>query len=176
MIRVPAYFFGSSLQTYQLRFDEPFGARRAAWNHGVLIGRVVDDELGDDAQLAPVCLAHEMVEIGARSVGRVDVAVVGDVVAVVAQRRRVERQEPDRVDAEVLDVVELLAEPVEVAHAVVVRIEEGLDVELVDDGVLVPVRGRRGRRRGLDLRGSGAVVGVVSTAGTVAGIGSGARL
>ena len=42
-----------------------------------------------------------------RAVGRVDLGVVGDVVAVVAQRRGIERQQPERGDAEVLQVVEL---------------------------------------------------------------------
>jgi hypothetical protein len=36
--------------------------------------------------------------------------------------------------------VELLDEPVEVADAVAVGVVEGLDVQLVEDGVLVPER------------------------------------
>ena len=44
------------------------------------------------------------VEVGERAEERVDVAVVGDVVAGVALRRGVERREPDRVDAELLQV------------------------------------------------------------------------
>jgi hypothetical protein len=43
-------------------------------------------------------------------------------------------------DAEVLYVVETMRETVEVPDAVVVRVEERLDVQLVDDGVLVPER------------------------------------
>ena len=50
----------------------------------MLVGGVVDDELGDDAQAALVRLAHEAAEVAHRAVGRVDAAVVGDVVAVVA--------------------------------------------------------------------------------------------
>src|SRR5690606_14506354 len=42
--------------------------------------------------------------------------------------------------AEVADVVELLRKPAEIPYAVVVRIEERLDVELVDDCVFVPLR------------------------------------
>ena len=75
-----------------------------------------------------------------RAEGRVDRAVVGNVVAVVAQRRGVERQQPDRRDAQLLDVVELLDQAVEIADAVAVGVEERLDVGLVDHRVLVPVR------------------------------------
>jgi hypothetical protein len=72
-----------------------------------------------------------------------DAAVVGDVVPVVLQRRRVERQQPDRRHSEVGDVVELLEQSTEVAVAIAVRITKGFDVELIDDGVVVPGRIRR---------------------------------
>jgi hypothetical protein len=85
-----------------------------------------------------VGLAHEAAHVAQRPVGRVDAAVVGDVVAVVLERRRVEGQKPDRGDAEVLQVVELLDQAGEVADAVVVGVVEGPDVDLVDDRVLVP--------------------------------------
>ena len=55
------------------------------------------------------------------------------------------------------EVVELLRQPVEVADAVVVAVEERLDVHLVDDGVLVPERivvvGRRCRRVSSSIAG-----------------------
>src|SRR5438132_5459497 len=73
--------------------------------------------------------------------------VVRDIVAVILERRRVEGQQPKRADAQVLEVVELLHEPPEVADAVIVAVAEGANVELIDDRVLVPehVPGRGGR-------------------------------
>src|SRR5690606_16382535 len=53
---------------------------------------------------------------------------------------RVERQDPDRRDAEVLHIVELLDEPGEVPGPIGIAIEVGSDGNLVDDRVLVPVR------------------------------------
>ena len=116
---------------------------------GVLVGGVVDHELGDHLEPAAMRLGHEGAEVLARPVVRMHVAVIGDVVAVVLERRRIERQQPHRVDAELLDVVELGGEAGEVADAVAVRVEERLDVQLVDDRVLVPERGVR--QRGLRL-------------------------
>jgi hypothetical protein len=52
----------------------------------------------------------EGAEVVHRAERGVDVAVIGDVVAVVAHRRGEERQEPDARGAEVLDVVELRRE------------------------------------------------------------------
>ncbi len=116
----------------------------------VLIGRVVDDQFGEDAQPACVRFLEQHLEVAQRPVRRVDVAIVGDVVAVVAQRRRIERQQPDRVDAEVLNVIELLNQALEVADAVAVGIEEGADVQLVNERVFVPRGvGRHGSRHRL---------------------------
>ena len=86
------------------------GAPRAL-EPGVLVRGVVDHQLGDDAQPAPVRLANKALEIGHAAIGRVDVLVVGDVVAVVAQRRGVEREQPQRRDTEILQIIELAREP-----------------------------------------------------------------
>ena len=79
------------------------------------------------------------------SAASLDVAVLGedgeevaDVVAAVAQRRLVEGQQPEAVDAQPLEVVELLGEPSEVAGAVAVGVVEAADQHLVEHGPLVP--------------------------------------
>jgi hypothetical protein len=84
---------------------------------------------------------EEPLERPHRAVIGVHDPVVGDVVPVVAQRRRVERQQPDRGDPELDEVVELRREPVEVAGAVGVRVAERPHVHLVDDRVLEPSDG-----------------------------------
>src|SRR5215207_5210855 len=66
--------------------------------------------------------------------------VIGDVVAVVLERGREERQDPDAGNAELLEVVQLLDQPPKVADAIAIAVVEGTDVELVDDCVLVPER------------------------------------
>ena len=107
---------------------------------GMLVGGVIDDQLGDDPDPALVRLAQERAEVAQRAVARVDPLVVRDVVPVVTQRRRVEGQQPEAGDAEPLEVVELLREPGEVADAVRGRVAEGPHVRLVDDRVFVPER------------------------------------
>ena len=71
-------------------------------------------------------------------VARMNVAVVGDVVSVVAERRWKERQQPEAGDAKAFEIVEFLDEPWEVADAVRVAVVERLDGQLVDDRALVP--------------------------------------
>jgi hypothetical protein len=106
----------------------------------MLVGGMVDDELGDDANAAGVRRRDEALEFGERSVILADVAIFGDVVAVILSRRRIEGEEPDRVYTEAVDIVELCVEAGEIADAVVVGVEERFDVQLIDYRVLVPER------------------------------------
>ena len=104
----------------------------------MLVGRVVDDQLGDDLEAALLRLLDEALEVLQRPEIGIDGAVVGDVVAVIPPGRGIERQEPQRGDAELLQIAELVGQPGEIADSVIVAVGERLDVKLVDDGVLVP--------------------------------------
>ena len=106
----------------------------------MLVRRVIDDELRDDTEIARVRLVEQSLEVLDRAVLRMHGLVFGDVVAIVAQRRRIERQEPERVDVERLHVVELLDQPWKIAEAITIAVAKRLDVQLVDDRVLVPER------------------------------------
>jgi hypothetical protein len=124
------------------------------------VGGVVHDEVDDHPDAPLVRGVEELVEVlhGARL--RLDVGVVGDVVPAVAQRRGEERRHPQAVDAEPLEVVQLLGQPLEVADPVPVGVLEGADQYLVEDRRLEPVRmgGKRVllvRRRPLGRRAVG---------------------
>ena len=108
----------------------------------VLVRGVVHDQVRDHAHPALVGRLDERPEVVHRPVVLVDHEEVGDVVAAVPQRRDVHRQQPDAVDPEPLEVVELLDQPPEVARAVVVAVEEAADVDLVEDRALEPQRVR----------------------------------
>jgi hypothetical protein len=101
---------------------------------------MVHDEVGDDPDAPLVGRVDEGLEVLHGPVVRVDGQEVGDVVAAVAHRRRVHRQQPENVDTEPLEVVELLDEAADVAVAVPVGVVEAADVHLVEDGGLEPVR------------------------------------
>ncbi len=85
-------------------------------------------------------LGDHRVEVVERAEARVDVTVVGDVVAAVGEFGRVERAEPERVDAERGEVAEALGDALEVPESVAVGVGETARIDLVDDGLPPPVR------------------------------------
>ena len=101
---------------------------------------MIDHEFGDNAQIAFVRRVEKRAEIIERAEIRIYVKIIGNVVAVVAHRRRIKRQQPDRRDAEFLQIIQLLHEPAEIAHAVAIAVAKSFNVQLVNDGVLVPKR------------------------------------
>jgi len=107
---------------------------------GMLVAGVVHDQVGDDPDAALVSLFDQLDEVP-------DVPELGeyqheirDVVAAVAQRRLVDGQQPEAVNAEPLQVVEPGGETADVARAVAVRVVEAADQHLVEHRVLVPAR------------------------------------
>ena len=107
---------------------------------GMVDRGVVHHEVGDHADAALVGGLDERARVLDRAVVGVDRVEVGDVVAAVAQRRGVHRQQPDAVDPQPVQVVELLGQAPEVAGAVAVAVEEAAQVDLVEDGRLEPQR------------------------------------
>ncbi len=100
----------------------------------VLVGGVVDHQVEDDLEPLLVRLGQKRVEVGHRAQRGLNGAVVGDVVAVVHLRGGEDRVQPDDVHAQLGQVVEFLADAVEVADAVAVGVAEALGVGLVNDG------------------------------------------
>jgi hypothetical protein len=106
----------------------------------VLIAGVVDDQLDHHLHAAQVSGVENLFEIVQRAIAGVDVDVIGDVVAIIAQRRREEWQQPDAGDAEVLQIIELGQQSRKITDAVCVRVHECADVEFVNYRVFVPKR------------------------------------
>ena len=73
-----------------------------------------------------------------RAEDRVDVAVVGDVVASILLGRALEGAQPDGVDAEGGEVSEVARHPAQVADAIAVRVAERPRVDLIDDSFIPP--------------------------------------
>ena len=88
--------------------------------------------------MTPLCFLHETAKVLHAAEFRIDPAIVGNIVAVIAPRGRIERQQPQRRNPEVPEIIELLGQPGEVADPVIIAVEKRLDVELVNDRVLEP--------------------------------------
>ncbi len=107
----------------------------------VLVGGVVRHDVDDDADAVRVQLRDQLVHVGQGPQPRVDVAVVGDVVAPVGEVGGVEGAEPDGIHPQFGEVRNPRGDAGDVTEAVAVRVGEAAGIHLVDHGLAPPVGG-----------------------------------
>ena len=103
------------------------------------IGGVVHHQVSNNADTARMGLVEKHLKILDRAKLVEHGAEVADIVTAVAQRGVVERRQPEAVNAQPLQIIELLRQPFEVAGAVVVGVEEGPDEHLIEHRAAVPL-------------------------------------
>jgi hypothetical protein len=114
-------------------------ARRAAFDEPrMLVRSMIGNEIQNHFEFAPVRFLHQQVEIGERAERRRDVAIVGDVVTEIRHGGRIDRRDPQRAHPQPREVIEALADTVQVAFAVAVTVVERQGIDLVNDPVLPP--------------------------------------
>src|SRR5690606_16879535 len=99
---------------------------------------MVHDQVSDDVQAARVRLFEQALEVLQRTIVRVDVVEVRNIVPVVLQRRGVHRQEPDAIHTERLHVIQLLDDAAQIAMPVAIGVLVGADIQFVENGVVEP--------------------------------------
>lgn len=125
------------------------GALAGLLEPGVLIGGVVDDQVADDAHAAVVRRAQHLDHVAQSAQARVDVVVVGDVVAVVRIGRGIERHQPQAGHTELGQIVDAVRQALQVTDPVAVAVLKRLHIQAVYDGVLPPQVTRVGDAHGL---------------------------
>ena len=104
----------------------------------VQVGAVVRNDVDHHFDAVGVRGLGKLVEVVDGSELRIDVAVVVDVIAAIRQLRRIERAQPDGVDAEFLQIIDLLGDACDLPQSFAFGILEGTRVDLIDHGLLPP--------------------------------------
>ena len=99
---------------------------------------MIHDHFDDHADAAIVRRGQKSLEVVQRAVARMNGGVIRDVVAVIAQRRRIKRQQPDGVGAQLLKIIEALRQPDKITDTVAIAVAKSAHVQLVNDRVFVP--------------------------------------
>ena len=102
----------------------------------VLRGGVVEHQVDDQLDPPLLTLRRQPLKVGHGAVFRVDVQVVLHIVFMVGARRH-HRHQPDPVEAQLLDIVQLGDDALEIAHPVAVAVAEGVDENFIPGAVVV---------------------------------------
>ena len=99
---------------------------------------MVEHKVHDDPDVPLAGFRDQCLHVLHGAVGRIDVVVVGNVIAVVRLGGDVARGQPDSTHAETFQMVQLGGDAVEVPDAVAVGILEAFYIDFVGDGLLPP--------------------------------------
>ena len=99
---------------------------------GVGVGGVGVDLIDDDLQAQLVRTGDQPVEILDRAEDRIDPDIVRDVVTEILHRRGEEGRQPDPVDAQRRDMIQMRRDPRQVADPVAVGVGIGARIDLID--------------------------------------------
>src|SRR5271165_7511839 len=106
----------------------------------MLVRSVVEHQFNEHLHAALMGGVQKLLEILQTSVVRMDIRIIRDIVSVVAQRRRIEWQQPQAGNAEVLKVIKLADQAGKIADAVIITVGKSTNMEFIDNRILVPER------------------------------------
>ena len=99
---------------------------------------MVGHEIEQQPEPAGVRAREQPIEIGQAAKQRIDARIIRHVIAEIDHRRREDRRDPQRVDAERYEVIEPPLDAVEIADTVTVHVLKGARINLVDYAALPP--------------------------------------
>ena len=102
------------------------------------IGGVIQHQVHDDADVARMRRFDQVFELVQRPIGFIHAVIVGNVIAIVAQGRRVDRHDPNTIHAEGLQIIELFSQPAQIAASIAIAILESADGNFLKNCILVP--------------------------------------
>ena len=72
----------------------------------MLVGGVVHYQIDQNTNAALFCAVSKLDEIAERTVARIDIVIVGDIVTIVPARRSLKRHQPNRGHAQSMQIIE----------------------------------------------------------------------
>lgn len=104
----------------------------------VLVGSMVQNQVEDDMDAAFVGFSEQAVKILQVPEFGIDGVVIRNIIAEVDIRRRINGGEPNAVDAELPQVVEVLDDACQITDTVRITVLKGTRVNLVDNAIFPP--------------------------------------
>ncbi len=104
----------------------------------MLVGGVIQHEVQNDADTAPVGFPQEDFEVLQRAILRCDIGVIRNIIATIPVGGGEVRREPDGIDAELGEVIQLFRHAFEIADAIPVPVGEGARIDLIENSSLPP--------------------------------------
>ena len=99
---------------------------------------MVDDQVHDNSDPQAMGCRQHTVEIRHGAEISHDISVIGNIISIIIIRGGIDRAEPDDIDPKLLQIGEMLCDPVQIPDPVSVAVREGPGIDLIDDRFFPP--------------------------------------
>jgi len=99
---------------------------------------MVDHKIHQHANPSRLRLRHHVIEIRHRPILRSDRRVIRNVVPVIHARRRIHRRNPDRIHAQVLEIIQPRSDPIDIPDPIPIRVLKASWVDLINHRMMPP--------------------------------------
>ena len=105
----------------------------------MLVRAVVQYQIHDDADSSLFALRNQLVHVSQISENRINILVIGNVIAIVVLRGAEYGRQPDSVNAKLLQIGKLPDNSLEIADAVCVAVVKASGINLLNNRLLPPL-------------------------------------
>jgi hypothetical protein len=100
---------------------------------------VIQYKVHNDADIVFPGISCQMLEVLERSIHRIDIFVIRDVIPKVDLRRGIAGCNPNGINSQILQIVEVGVDTLEISDAIIVAIGKASRVDLIEDRMLPPL-------------------------------------
>ena len=106
----------------------------------MLIRGMIVDKIHNNADIPFLCLVNQLFHILHRPIGGIDRRIISNIIAVIHHRRRIDRCQPDRSNAQGFQIVQLACDARNISLPRAGRIQKALRIYLINYGLLPPLQ------------------------------------
>src|SRR5258707_4527134 len=107
---------------------------------GMFVGGVRQDQINNDLDTAFMGAGDQDAEVCVRPKDRINGPIICDVASEIAHRRFVKRRDPDGINTECLDVIEVSIDTSDIPGSIAVSVKEASRIDLIDNCSSPPFR------------------------------------
>ena len=97
----------------------------------MFIGAVVDDKIHKDTDIPSVSLPEEFIHVFHSAEPRIYIVIIRDIISLVSERGDVNRTQPDDIDAQIPEIIQLADNTLKISYAVSVAVTEAFRINLI---------------------------------------------
>ena len=107
---------------------------------GMLIRTVVQNQIHDNTDPPFLRFRNQFIHILQLTENRINILIIGDIITIIILRRTKYRRQPNRINSQLLQIRELLYNPLKISYSIRIAVIKASGINLINNRLLPPFR------------------------------------